>query len=82
MSVVASAVRPSQSGMLLSIRTTFTPCSIALSSAGATVGSTGVSAMPCTPLVTIDSISAICPSMSVADAPWPKTISTPGLAAA
>ena len=53
--------------MLLSIRTTFTPAAIALSSAGATVGSTGVRAMPCTPLVTIDSMSAICPSMSVAD---------------
>ena len=39
-------------------------------------------AMPFTPLVTMDSMSAICPSMSVADVPWPKMISTPGFAAA
>ena len=64
------------------MRTTFTPAAMALSSAGATVGSTGVMAMPCTPLVTMDSMRAICPSMSVADVPWPKMISTPGLAAA
>jgi len=68
--------------MSLSIRMTLTPAATALSSAVATVGSTGVMAMPCTPCVTMDSIWAICPSMSVADAPWPKTSSTPGWAAA
>jgi len=68
--------------MLLSMRTTLIPAATALSSAGATVGSTGVMAMPFTPLATMDSISAICPSISVAEVPWPKMISTPGLAAA
>ena len=54
-----SAVLPFQSGMLLSISTTLMPAATALSSAGATVGSTGVMAIPWTPWVIIDSIMAI-----------------------
>ena len=50
--VVASAVWPFQSGIELSMRTTLMPAATALSSAGATVGSTGVMAMPWTPCAT------------------------------
>ena len=37
------------------------PASTAASSAGWTCGPVGVTAMPCTPWATIDSMSAICP---------------------
>ena len=54
-----------QLGMSLSIRTTFTPCLIALSSSDETAGLVGVIAIPLTPWATMFWIAAISPASSV-----------------